>query len=138
MLIFSCGKADNSRRGKCSFFLSIIWSKKGQNSQNKHGSICRFFISSTSAATLLGAKLVLKHPKPNPVLAAQAALFLIIYGATLIVASLLRVLAWLAPWPYINDINEKNAGFADFVCFIMAIWGSIQVFGESNEQLSIR
>ena len=48
----------------------------------------------------------------------------------LFVGSVLRVFAWLAPWPHINDINEKNAGVAEIILGLIAIWGSIQVFGE--------
>ena len=53
----------------------------------------------------------------------------------LFVGSVLRVLAWLAPWPYIHDINEKNAGLAEFIFWIIAIWGSISVFGKFNKGL---
>ena len=67
-------------------------------------------------------------------LAPQATLFLIIGGSVLFVASILRVFAWLTPWPYINDINEKNAGLAEFIFWMIAIWGSFLVFGENWEK----
>ena len=60
----------------------------------------------------------------------KATLFLIIGGSVLMVACTLRLFAWLSPWPYINDINEKNAGLAEFIFWIIAIWGSFQIFGE--------
>ena len=60
----------------------------------------------------------------------KATLFLIIGGSLILVASILRVVAWLSPWPYINDINEKNAGLAEFIFWIFAIWGSFVIFGE--------
>ena len=64
----------------------------------------------------------------------QATLFLIVGGSVLFVASILRVFAWLMPWPYINDINEKNAGLAEFIFWMIAIWGSFLVFGENWEK----
>ena len=65
------------------------------------------------------------------IISPQATLFLIIGGSVLFVASILRVFAWLMPWPYINDINEKNAGLAEFIFWMIAIWGSFLVFGEN-------
>ena len=41
--IFTCGEADRSSRGKLVLLLSFFLnesSKEGQNSPNKHGSIC--------------------------------------------------------------------------------------------------
>lgn len=63
----------------------------------------------------------------------KATLFLIIGGSVLLYASILRVLAWLAPWPNVNDISEKNAGYADFALMVICIWGSIDVFGARGD-----
>ena len=60
----------------------------------------------------------------------KATLFLIIGGSVLLYSSILRVLAWLSPWPQVNDISERNAGFADFALMVICIWGSVNVFGE--------
>ena len=43
----------------------------------------------------------------------------------------MKVLAWLAPPPRFNGkIIDAVANLSDFAFFVIAIWGSVEVFGE--------
>ena len=58
----------------------------------------------------------------------RATLFLMVGGSVTIFGSLMKVLAWLAP--RFNSKIVAIANLSDFAFFIIAIWGSVEVFGK--------
>ena len=57
----------------------------------------------------------------------KATLFLMIGGAVQILGSLLKVYVWLSSRH--NGKIDAVANFVDFAFFVIAIWGSVEVFG---------
>lgn len=59
----------------------------------------------------------------------KATLFLMVGGSILLAASSLKLLLFLIPMDCGHKTAEPLSGVLDFAYFIVAIWGSVQVFG---------
>ena len=62
----------------------------------------------------------------------KATLFLMVGGSILLAASSLKLLLFLIPMDCGHKTAEPLSGVLDFAYFIVAIWGSVQVFGKSS------
>ena len=64
----------------------------------------------------------------------KATLFLIVGGSIMLAASSLKLLVFLPviPMDCSHKAAEPLSGMLDFAYFIVAIWGSVEVFGKSS------
>ena len=67
----------------------------------------------------------------------RATLFLMVGGSVTIFGSAMKVVAWLASPPRLHGKVDLIANLSDFAFFVIAIWGSVEVFGGFKIAVSV-